>query len=126
MKALKTIAAAALIASSLSLAPVAANAQSSGPASAASSFDSYRVLAVTAGVIVGATAAAIVTDGLIIPAYAYVAGGTGAAGGAAMGTSLGNIGPTVYHTGYNLVRGGMRVLGAVGGGFYADAWYTGR
>jgi hypothetical protein len=24
------------------------------------------------------------------------------------------------------VRGSMRLLGAIGGGFYADSWYTGQ
>lgn len=123
MKTLKTLAAAGLIASSLALAPAGAQAQTAAPAAAASSFDAYRVVAVTAGVIIGATAAAIVTDGLIIPVYAYA---TGAGGAAAGGGAMAGFGPHLYSAGYGALQGGMRVLGAVGGGFYADSWYTGR
>ena len=132
MKTLKTLAAAGVIATTMALAPSGANAQ----AATASSFDGYRVVAVTAGVIGGAVVAAIVTDGLIIPVYAYMTGGAaagggmaggGMAGGAAAGGAtgmtvegvmMGNIG--------HVVRGGMRLLGAIGGGFYADSWYTGQ
>lgn len=126
MKALKTLAAAGVVASALALAPTGAHAQ----ATTASSFDAYRVVAVTAGVIGGAVVAAIVTDGLIIPAYAWATSGTAmapagaaAAGGGATGMTvegvmMGNVG--------HAFRGGMRLLGAIGGGFYADSWYTGR
>lgn len=142
MKALKTLAAAGLIASSLALAPAGAQAQSAAAdPGAGSGFDGYRVLAVTAGVIAGAAVAAIVTDGLIIPAYAYIASGSGAATGgmaAAEGAAAGGgaagmgaarasgWGGGIAHAGYQAFRGGMRILGAVGGGFYADSWYTGR
>lgn len=34
------------------------------------------------------------------------------------GVMMGNVG--------HAFRGGMRLLGAIGGGFYADSWYTGR
>jgi hypothetical protein len=124
MKTLKTLAAAGVIASTMALAPAGAQAQTDG-----SGFDGYRVVAVTAGVIVGATVAAIVTDGLIIPAYYYVAGGTAAGGAMAGGAAAAEgamMGGPLMHTAYQTFRGGMRVLGAVGGGFYADAWYTGR
>ncbi len=70
MNSLKTVAAAGLIASTLALAPTGADAQTAGSA-AGSSFDAYRVVAITAGVIAGAAVAVIVTDGLIIPVYAY-------------------------------------------------------
>lgn len=129
MRTLQTIAAAGLIASGLALAPVGAQAQASAPA-AASSFDSYRVVAVTAGVIAGAAVAAIVTDGLIIPVYAY-ATGTGAvtAGGMVNAASAGamesvGMGGAGGAAGYGILRGSMRILGAIGGGFYADSWYT--
>lgn len=141
MKTLKTLAAAGVIASAMALAPSGAQAQTAG-----SGFDGYRVIAVTAGVIVGATVAAIVTDGLIIPAYIYATSGTaagagmGAAGagigaeGAGMGAAGAGMfgegammsGAPIMQTAYHTFRGGMRVLGAIGGGFYADAWYTGR
>lgn len=131
MHALKTIAAAGLIASSLALAPAGAQAQA--PA-AGSGFDGYRVLAVTAGVIAGAAAAVIVTDGLIIPVYAYA---TGAGGMGAGGISVGSVAASgmgavngawnqAGQGGYMLLRGSARMLGAIGGGFYADSWYTGR
>lgn len=129
MSALKTIAAAGLIASSLALVPAGAQAQTAAPA-APSSFDSYRVVAVTAGVIAGAAIATIVTDGLIIPVYAYATGAGSLSAGnmigaAGMGAaeSVGMAG-TVTHAGYGILRGSARLLGAIGGGFYADSWYT--
>ena len=134
MSALKTIAAAGLIASSLALAPAGAQAQTAAPA-APSSFDAYRVVAVTAGVIAGAVVATVVTDGLIIPVYAYATGAggmsagnmLGAAGmGAAESVGMGGMGGGAAHAGYGILRGSMRLLGAIGGGFYADSWYTGR
>lgn len=128
MNKLKTLVAAGAIASAMALAPAGAQAQA-----AQSGFDGYRVVAVTAGVVVGATVAAIVTDGLIIPAYYYFAGpavGAGAAAGGAAGAAAAAdgilMGGPIMHTAYETFRGGMRVLGAVGGGFYADSWYTGR
>lgn len=142
MNALKTVAAAGLIASSLALAPAGAQAQTAAaPAEAAASgFDGYRVLAVTAGVIAGAAVAAVVTDGLIIPVYAYATGaagmggmgggmaaGAGAGEGAAAGGfGMGAMGNNMGQAGTMFVRGSMRLLGAIGGGFYADSWYTGQ
>ena len=135
MIALKTIAAAGRIASSLALAPAGAHAQTAAPAApaAASSFDGYRVVAVTAGVIAGAAVAAIVTDGLIIPVYAYATGAGGMSVGgmanaAGMGAaeSIGMGGGMAGNMGYGILRGSMRLLGAIGGGFYADSWYTGQ
>lgn len=114
-----------------------AQAQQAAPADGAYSFDGYRALAVTAGVIGGAAVAAVVTDGLIIPAYAFVTGaemgGMGAAlgmggGGAAAGVGGGGGGGMLVnfgHQGYAFFRGSMRLLGAIGGGFYADSWYMG-
>lgn len=142
-----SLAGAGLMAAGLALTPLAAGAQTAAPAApataaAASGFDGYRVLAVTAGVIVGATAAAIVTDGLIVPAYYYLvageaAGGMSMAGGMAMGAGAGageiaassGMGHAAFgaagHAGYQAFRGAMTLLGAIGGGFYADAWYRG-
>jgi hypothetical protein len=130
------------------------------PAETKTGFDGYRALAVTAGIIGGAVVAAMVTDGLIIPVYAWIAGaeagGMGAAAGmaggahAAEGGGMGAVAMmgrgmqgaratgtaamnatggavrTVGESGYALLRGGMRVLGAVSGGFLADGWYTGK
>lgn len=127
MNALKTLAAAGLIASSLAVAPAGAQAQTApaAPAAQASGFDGYRVLAVTAGVMAGAAIATVVTDGLIVPVFAYAAG-TGGAGGAGAGMGMAGIGNGIAHAGYGWFRGGMRLLGAIGGGFYADSWYAGR
>ena len=82
-----------------------------------SSFDAYRAVAVTAGVIGGAVVATIVTDGLILPAY-----------GALTWSSIGPIAnggfAMIYQPGYAFFRGSMRLLGAVSGGLYADSWYA--
>lgn len=79
-------------------------------------FDGYRALAITGGVIGGAIAAAVVTDGLIIPVYAMATG----AGMPSLGMGV-ITGPS-----YAFFRGSMRLLGAVSGAMFADAWYTGR
>lgn len=89
-------------------------------AAQASSFDAYRAVAITAGVVGGAVVATIVTDGLILPVY-----------GTLTGSSIGALGEgstiALLHTpGYAFFRGSMRLLGAVSGGLYADAWYTGE
>lgn len=144
MKTLKTLAAAGAIASAMALAPGAAHAQTG------SGFDGYRLLAVTAGVVGGAIVAAVVTDGVIIPVYAWAtapaagaaAGGAAMAGAEAAGAGagaggmlgggsvetvvMGNLGPDVGHSGYIAFRAGMRIVGAIAGGLYADSWYTGR
>jgi len=149
MTTFRKLAGAGLVAAGLALTPLAAQAQATAPiapaaapAPATYSFDGYRVLAVTAGVIVGATVAAIVTDGLIVPAYVYVAGGEAAGGmgmfgGMAAGAGAGarevaassGFGHAAYgtvgHAGYQAFRGAMSLLGAIGGGFYADSWYMG-
>ena len=149
MSTCKTLAGAGLIAIGMALASPAAHAQTAAPAAPAvppataqSSFDGYRVVAVTAGVIVGATVAAVVTDGLIVPAYlsatgGHVAGGMSLAGGMAAGAGAGagevaattGVGQSMYgavgHAGYRAFRMTMSLLGAIGGGFYADSWYTG-
>ena len=106
---MKTIVRAGLIAAALLAAPLSAQAQTApmpnAASNAVSSFDAYRAAAITAGVIVGATVAVIVTEGLIIPAYAYV---TGAGHG------------------YAFVHGAARLFGAISGGFSADGWYMSR
>ncbi len=85
-----------------------------------SSFDAYRAVAITAGVVGGAVVATIVTDGLILPVYGTLTGSSiGALG-------QGNALALVHTQGYALFRGSMRLLGAVSGGLYADAWYTGE
>lgn len=85
-----------------------------------SSFDAYRAVAITAGVVGGAVIATIVTDGFILPVYGTLTGSSiGALG-------QGNAFALVHSQGYALFRGSMRLLGAVSGGLYADAWYTGE
>jgi hypothetical protein len=112
------------------------------PAESETGFDGYRAMAVTAGIIGGAVVATVVTDGLIIPVYAWIAGaeagGMGASAGMAGGmqgaratgtaamNATGGAVRTMGQHGYALLRGGMRVLGAVSGGFLADGWYTGK
>jgi hypothetical protein len=142
---MKTIVRAGLIAAALLAAPLAAQAQmsqaqmsqaqmSQAPANAVSSFDAYRAAAITAGVIVGATVAVIVTEGLIIPAYAYVTGAgttaaTGSAAGAAtagtMATTSGTSAAGAGH-GYAFVHGAARLFGAISGGIIGDNWYMSR
>ena len=130
----KTIVRAGLIAAALLAAPLSAQAQTAplpnAAANAVSSFDAYRAAAITAGVIVGATVAVIVTEGLIIPAYAYVTGAgttaaTGSAAGAAtagtMATTSGTTAAGAGH-GYAFVHGAARLFGAISGGFIADGW----
>lgn len=79
-------------------------------------FDAYRAMAITGGVVGGAMVAMVVTDGLILPVYAM------ATGASMPGLGMGVItGP-----GYAFFRGSMRLLGAVSGAMYADAWYTGQ
>jgi hypothetical protein len=89
-------------------------------AAQASSFDGYRAVAITAGVVGGAVVATILTDGLILPVY-----------GTLTGSSIGALGEgsafaMLHAPGYAFFRGSMRLLGAVSGGLYADAWYTGE
>ncbi|WPZ34618.1 hypothetical protein T8K17_00455 [Thalassobaculum sp. OXR-137] len=100
----------------------AAQAQSLQPivpeAAQASSFDAYRAVAITAGVVGGAVVATIVTDGLILPVYGTLTGSSiGALG-------QGNVMALLHTPTYAFFRGSMRLLGAVSGGLYADAWYT--
>jgi hypothetical protein len=88
-----------------------------------SSFDSYRVMAVAAGVIGGAVIAGIVTNGLILPAY-YWATGSAGVGGGMMASAGGASGGMMAGAGATAFQGVMQILGAVGGGFYANSWYS--
>jgi hypothetical protein len=100
----------------------AAQAQNAADAAveAANSFDAYRAVAITAGVVGGTIVATIVTDGLFLPAYGMITGsGIGPVG-------AGNAFAVVATPSYALFRGSMRLLGAISGGLYADAWYTGQ
>ncbi|HAS52497.1 MAG TPA: hypothetical protein DCS21_12460 [Gammaproteobacteria bacterium] len=122
-----TLSRAVLIASALMLAPLGTQAQSAAavpdPVSAApapaTSFDMNRVFVVTAGVIGGAIVAGAVTGGAIIPLYCWA---TGSTAGAGMGMGMG---AAAMENGAGLwaLRSTMATLGAVGGGFYADAVY---
>lgn len=123
MKKLTTLAKGLIIALGLTFVAVTgAKAQTVPPiaAESGSSFDAYRAVAITAGVVGGAVVATIVTDGLILPVYGTLTGSSiGALG-------QGNAMALIHTPGYAFFRGSMRLLGAVSGGLYADAWYTGE
>lgn len=107
MKTLISLSRALVIVAALALVPAAAKAQTGGlsPAPAASSFDAYRAMAITAGVIGGAAVATVVTDGLILP---ILVGGRGGMSGIAG----------------QLISTAGTVFGAVAGGLYANDWYA--
>lgn len=108
LKTIVSLSRALVVVAALALVPAAAKAQTSSfpAAPAASSFDGYRAMAITAGVIGGAVVATIVTDGLILPILA--GGGRGGISGMAEG----------------LISTAGTVFGAVAGGLYADEWYA--
>ena len=106
-KTLVTVSRALVIVAALAIAPTAAKAQSLGGSTAASSFDAYRAMAITAGVVGGAVIATIVTDGLILPVLA--SGGIN--GGAA-------------NVATRLISASGTVFGAISGGMFADDWYS--
>jgi len=120
----KKIVRAGLIAAALLAAPAAAQAQISPPTvERASSFDAYRALAITFGVVAGSAVAVIVTDGLIIPVYSAVTG----AGSAVMSTATGGaVGGGAAGAGSGLLSGAVRLFGAITGGLVADSWYLNR
>ena len=138
---------AMMLACGLAAMPAAAQTQAP-PQPASSGFDVYHALAVTAGIAVGAAVAIVVTDGLILPAYAYMTGTAveaGAAAGTGMaaaeagaatgaGTSGAAAGPGILHrVGSGLMEFGhtgfssaMGLLGGAVGGLYANSWYQGN
>ena len=72
--------------------PEPAPAVTSAPAPAVqveSAFDGYQALAVSAGVIGGAVIAGILTEGLIVPLYCWATGSAGMGAGAGAGMSAG-------------------------------------
>ncbi|TCT19418.1 hypothetical protein [Thiobaca trueperi] len=109
--------------------PEPAPAVTSAPAPAVqaeSAFDGYQALAVSAGVIGGAVIAGILTEGLIVPLYCWATGsaGMGAGAGAGMGAGMGaGAAGSGAGMGAQAFKGVMQTLGAVGGGFYGNAWY---
>ena len=138
---IKQLIRAGLIALYVVAAPLAAKAQPLvTPPTAPSSFDGYRALAITAGVVAGAVVAAIITDGLIIPVLAATTGGAevgaaagtaamaGAAAPAAAGAGGMHVGMAAQAGGYGygLLRGTLRLLGAISGGMFADTMYLNR
>jgi hypothetical protein len=136
---IKQLIRAGLIALCVVAAPLAAKAQPLvTQATTPSSFDGYRALAITAGVVAGAVVAAVITDGLIIPVLAATTGGAevgagaaamagaaGPAGAGAGGMQAGMVARAGGY-GYGLLRGTLRVFGAIGGGMYADSMYLNR
>ena len=134
---IKQLIRAGLIALCVVAAPLAAKAQPLvTQATTPSSFDGYRALAITAGVVAGAVVAAVITDGLIIPVLAATTGGAevgagaaamaGAAGPAGAGGMQAGMVARAGGYGYGLLRGTLRVFGAIGGGMYADSMYLNR
>ena len=132
---IKQLIRAGLIALCVVAAPLAAKAQPLvTPATTSSSFDGYRALAITAGVVAGTVVAAIITDGLIIPVLAATTGGAEVgAGAAAMAGAAGpgagmqaGMAARAGGYGYGILRGSMRLLGAISGGMYADSMYLNR
>lgn len=107
----KKLAGAVLIAAFLLSVPPSARAQTLTLPTISSgySFDAYRAAAITAGVVVGAVVATIVTDGLIIPVLATATGGAAGTG-----------------TGAGFISGTLRLFGALSGGMYADTLYLNR
>lgn len=135
---IKQLIRAGLVAFCIVAAPLAAKSQPLvTPATTPSSFDGYRALAITAGVVAGAVVAAIITDGLIIPVLAATTGGAEVgAGAAAMAGAAGpgagaagmqaGMAARAGGYGYGILRGSMRLLGAISGGMYADSMYLNR
>ncbi len=132
---IKQLIRAGLIALCVVAAPLAAKAQPLvTSATTSSSFDGYRALAITAGVVAGTVVAAIITDGLIIPVLAATTGGAEVgAGAAAMAGAAGpgagmqaGMAARAGGYGYGILRGSMRLLGAISGGMYADSMYLNR
>jgi len=121
MSKLSTIARTLVIVLGLTVVAAAgAKAQTVTPPPEVSAFDGYRAVAITAGVIGGAVVATIVTDGLILPVYGTLTGSSIGALGEGSAMAL------IHSQGYAFFRGSIRLLGAVSGGLYADAWYTGE
>jgi hypothetical protein len=121
--------AAALLAAPVAIVPGAAQAQMHLPtAEEISSFDAYRALAITVGVVAGSAVAVIVTDGLIIPVYGAVTGAGSSVLSTVTGGAIGGGGgaAAVAGEGYGLLAGAFRLLGAVTGGLIADSWYMNR
>jgi hypothetical protein len=91
-------------------------------------------MAITAGVIGGGLVAVIVTDGLVIPVYAWATGAE--AGGMFAGVNLPTVGGafrSLGEWGTRFARGAryrmgdtIRVFGAVSGGLLADSWYPSK
>ena len=105
MKSLVVLSRALVVVAALAVVPGAAKAQCLS-SSSGGSFEAYRAMAITAGVIGGAVVATVVTDGLILPILA----GSGRGGVAGMAEQLVSTAGTVF--------------GAVAGGLYADDWYS--
>lgn len=124
MHRMKSWTGALILAAGLALAPSLAQAQTPAQAparapatAAAADFDSYRVLAITAGVIGGAVVGAAVANVIVAPSYAYIVGAS-VDKSAMYVMSNGMLG-----FGYSALASGVGTLGAVAGGFYADYMY---
>ena len=126
MHRMKSWTGALILAAGLALTPTLAQAQAQAPAEAPArgaaqgalaEFDSYRAMAVAAGVIGGAVVGAAIANVIVAPSYAYIAGAS-VDKGVMYVMSNGMLG-----FGYSAVSSGLGMLGAVTGGFYADYLY---
>lgn len=112
LKTLMTLGRALVVVTAIAFVPAAAKAQSPAAAGpSVGSFDGYRAMAITAGVVGGAVVGTVVTDGIVLPVLGYAGGG--------MGGGMANVAA-------GLISATGTVFGAVSGALYADNWYTGR
>jgi len=129
----KTIIVAAVVAGTMTVAPIfgPAWAQTQTPATPAKpapttaattaegGLDGYRLLAIGAGAAAGIVVATVVTDGLILPAYMWMVGGPGAGGFGTMmaGNAGAGAGLGAGAGAGEMAAGGFAATEAAGGGF---------
>lgn len=130
MTTFRSVVAAGLLCAAIASAPAEVRAQDR---LAPTGFDGYRALAITAGAVAGMVVAVVITDGLIIPVYAWATGSSGAMAGAGMGAGFGGGAGMAGEGmmlgeagGYGLLRGGARLFGAIAGGLFGDQLYVGK